>query len=197
MSCNGCGIGDGRYAQPFANTSVQGVWETRGRSAFPFANIDLQGMPNTVRAPRTPLYQLGWLGDDSAPDFTDFGPPVDSPILGPVDVSLSYPPSPDQTPSYQDMLSNPNLIPTTPTAGTGVPMGPVPSGAATSATASLTSALTSLFSPKPASSLLPGPSPRVSTLAPTISLGSALPMLAIGAVGIVLLTSLGGRRRRR
>jgi len=158
------------------------------------------GFPNTVRAPRTPLYQLGWLGDngDSAPDFTDLGPPVDSPILGPVDVSLSYPASPDQVPSYQDMLSNPNLIPTTPTTGTGVPMGPVPSGAASSATSSLTSALTSLFAPKPASSLLPGPAPRVGTAVPaSLSLESALPIIAIGAIGIVLISSLGGGRRRR
>lgn len=178
MSCNGCGSGFTRYMNPFANTQ-------------------LQGHPHTVRAPRTPLYQLGWMGqDDSEPDFSDLGPPVDSPILGPVDISSTFPLSPDQTPSYQDMLNNPNLIPTTPTTGTGVPAGPVASGAAPSVTSSITSALTSLFAPKPASTLAPGPSPRVTTAAPaTMSLSSVLPVLAIGGLAIVLFTG-GGRRRR-
>jgi len=167
----------------------------------PWGNTNLQGHPHTVSAPATPLYQLGFagLGDDSAPDFTDLGPPVDSPILGPVDISSTFPLSPDQVPSYQDMLTNPNLIPTTPTTGTGVPMGPVASSAP-SAASSLTQAITSLFTPKPASTLAPGPSPRVSTVpSSTSSLTQALPILALAGAAIIVLPALlgGGRRRRR
>jgi hypothetical protein len=152
-------------------------------------------MPNTVRAPRTPLYQLGWLGQDDGSEDVVYGPPetIDTAALN-ADTGLG---PTDSSESYSDFLTNPNLIPTTPTTGIGPAMGPVPTSGGT-ATFSLTSALTSLFAPKPATALAPGPSPRVVTAAPaTLSLGSALPMLAIGAIGIVLLTSLGGGRRRR
>lgn len=154
----------------------------------------------TVRAPKTPLYQLGWLGDDGI-DVTDSTLPDSIPLepIDPTDTGGGIPGFPT-TPSYSDMLANPNLIPTTPATGTGPAMGPVPSSASSGAASSLTSAIASLFSPQSSSSLLPGASPRVSTAAPaSISLASALPLLLIGGIGIVVLSSLGGggRRRRR
>jgi hypothetical protein len=157
------------------------------------------GIPHVVRAPQTPLYQLGWIGQDgtdsSLPDFSGLGPPVDSPILGPIDLSLSYPPSPDQT--SVDTPVNPNSGVVYGPPGPGQPGSAVP---APSVTSSITSALTSLFRPAATSPtyLPPGPSPRVAVpVASSLSLGSALPILAVGAVAIVLVSSLGGGRRRR
>jgi hypothetical protein len=181
MSCYGCDAVP-RIYNPFGNTNLQGV----------------RGLPNVVRAPRTPLYQLGWLGDDttdsSLPDFTGLGPTVDSPILGPVDYSATFPASPDQ--SSPDTPVNPN---------SGVVFGPPgpgqPGGLPASAGSSIASAISNLFRPTPTTTLAPGPAPRVgvpyAAASPTLALGTALPILAIGVVGMVLLTSGGGGRRRR
>jgi hypothetical protein len=160
----------------------------------------LSGHPNTVRAPRVPLYQLGWLGDS-----TDvYGPPetIDTAALnadtglGPgmdvTNLNLTFP-----DPSSPDTPVNPN---------SGVIFGPPgpgqPGGVPVSAAGSITSAIASLFSPKSSSlALPPGPSPRVAApatgiAAMTASLGSSLPIIALGIVGFVVLSNMGGRRRR-
>lgn len=153
------------------------------------------GIPHTVRASHIPLYLRGGMGD--VPDFTDLGPTVDSPILGPVDYSATFPASPDQTPSYSDMLSNPNLIPTTPTTGVGPAMGPVPVASTSGLVSSVSQAISNFFKPSGSSgsTLAPGPSPRVSYSPATVSMSSALPYLGLGLVAFVLLTGMGGRRR--
>jgi hypothetical protein len=163
-------------------------------------------MPNTVRAPRTPIYQLGWLGDDSTDDglsdinFNDLDPTVmptldtsgtDTPVNP--DSGVQYGPASPYTPV------NPN---------SGVVYGPPapgqPGGAPASSSSigtSITSAITSLFRPSTApTTLAPGPAPRVAT-APVAGLSSDLPILALFAIGAVVLVPLisggGGRRRRR
>jgi hypothetical protein len=165
-------------------------------------------MPQTVRAPRAPLYQmrLGGLGDD-APDFTDLGAPVDTTI----DPSIAAYPGP----SYQDMLANPNayqdvFTSTNPNAGVVYgPAGPGQPGSSVSlnpATPStyagaptIAQAIANFFSPKPAPAppLTRGPSPRVSTVpvGVTSSLTSHLPLIAVGILGIVVISGFAAGRR--
>jgi len=193
-----------REGRPFGNTNLQGIFTTRSREAFPFANLALSGHPHTVRAPQTPLYQLGWLGDSV--DFTDLGPPVDSPILGPIDYSASFPASPDQV--SVDTPVNPISPVVFGPPGPGQPGGvPAAAGVATS----LTQSIANFF--KPTTPVLqPGVAPRVSgcpagyginaagqcvPTSGTISLGSALPILGIGAVVLIAISTIGGGKRRR
>jgi hypothetical protein len=147
----------------------------------------------TVRAPRTPLYQLGWLGDDGLDPSTIDVQPDQIPYVDPTDTGGGIPGFPSD-PTYSQMVANPNLIPTTPTSGTGPAMGPVPGGAAPGVASSLTSAISSLFSPAPKVATTPTGAAAASGL--TASLGSALPVLAIAAIAMVVLTGSGGRRRR-
>lgn len=160
---------------------------------------DTKLLPNTVRAPGTPLYQLGWMGDDSF----DFWDPI-APQQPTIDATLTFPP-PSADPSFSDMLSNPNAYPDifTPTnPSSGVVYGPPgpgqPGGVPIAAASSIASLFSKLFGGSSSSgvNLPPGPSPRVGVPSgSTMSMASALPLLAVVGVGIVLLSSVGGKRR--
>jgi hypothetical protein len=164
----------------------------------------------TVKASRVPLYQLGWLGDDGAgdPSLYDIqyggGTPDYSPNPDFV-ATLTYPDP--GTPSFWDMLQNPELIPTTPTSGAPRVYGPPAPGQAGSSVApsvasSISSLFTSIFKPNAAGSqLAPGPAPRVSstpTQASSVTgwIQQNLGLLAIGAVAVVAIPAIFGGRRR-
>jgi hypothetical protein len=153
-------------------------------------------LPNTVRAPSVPLYQLGWLGDD-----TVFGPPetIDTAAVN-LDTGMTSPgygmPPTDPFSIYS---ADPNLIPTTPTSGIGPAMGPVPVSSSPNLFTSIAQAASGLLT-RPSGVLPPGPSPRVSSVpygASTFgaSFSQYLPTIAIFGVGALLLSKiLGGRR---
>jgi hypothetical protein len=169
-------------------------------------------MPNTVRAPRTPIYQLGWLGDDSTDDgLSDINFNDIEPIATPVfDTSLSFPDTTDTPVNPDSGVQYGPASPYTPVnPNSGVVYGPpapgqpggVPASSSSVGTA-ITSAITNLFKPSTApTTLAPGPAPRVAT-SPVAGLSSDLPILALFAIGAVVLVPLisgggGGRRRRR
>jgi hypothetical protein len=145
-----------------------------------------------------PLYQLGWLGDNGDDDEA----PVtssDLPNSIPLDTFTPMTTSYGAPGSLTDpMVSSPYTTPTfvaNPDASGTLVAGSSSATGASSVASSLTSALANLFSPTP--------SPRVAT-APAAgstvasSLGSSmLPLLAIGAVGVLLLAGGSGPRRRR
>lgn len=162
----------------------------------------LSGHPHTVSAPRTPLYQLGWLGEDV-----------------PVDVA----PTPDfipELPTIPPDTASPFAWPLPDPSNTGGGIPGFPTAGAAGAAGSLTQWISSLI-PKPSPGLQPGPSPRVSSapctnyvqdvaggplrcattsssgiFGSTISLGSALPILAIAGIAYVVVSSIAGGRRR-
>jgi hypothetical protein len=158
--------------------------------------VPLPWHPHTVRVPKMPLYQLGWLGDNGDDDdvpvsSSELPDSIPLETFTPMTTSYGAPGSPTDT-----LESTPYNTPTfvaNPDASGVLVAGS--SSATGSVASSLTSALANLFSPTP--------SPRVAT-APAAgttvasSLGSSmLPLLAIGAVGVLLLAGGSGPRRRR
>jgi hypothetical protein len=143
--------------------------------------------------------RLGWLGDDSTdlPDFTDLGPPVDSPILGPFDYTSTFAPSPDSP-----------FTPVDPNSGVvyGPPAAGQPGSTASSATGSIASAvgnvISSIFRPS-ASTLTPAQQAllaqqQASPLTTPIA-GIGLSPLTLGAIGlgaVVLIAATNSGRRR-
>jgi hypothetical protein len=158
---------------------------------------------------------LRGLGDDTI-DFSSFGPPVDSPIVGPYDYSATFPTSPDLlSPTYQDVLNNPDLYFTPTNANSGVVYGPPAPGqpggvaaAAPSLFAAAGNVLASIFRPSSGVQTLTPAQQQALALQQQQSLTSGLTMpiagiglspLTIGAIvlGGVLVISLvkSGKRR--
>jgi hypothetical protein len=152
-----------------------------------------------VRAPKLPLYQLGWLGDDGDDSDDDQVPLLTSPLPD----SIALPTISAPLPTITDPYANPggafvndngtsDYGPEPANSGGGTPGYPSSSGSSSLAT-SIASAISSVFSPSPRVSSTP-----TAAAAPgTISMGSAVPLLAMAAVAIVLVSSAGGSRRRR
>jgi hypothetical protein len=154
----------------------------------------------TVRSPRTPLYQLGWLGQDEGevPVETvdtggDYIPPVTESTV-PVYAS----PLPDQIPYLPPASIPSGTTPDTTNTGGGIPGAP-------SITSQLTQAISSIFAPSPkvpvcvTNATGTGCTPQGALQAPgmTATIGQALPYLALGGLALIVLTSLGGGGRRR
>ena len=159
--------------------------------------VALPWHPHTVRVPKMPLYQLGWLGDNGDDDdvpvtSSDLPDSIPLDTYTPLTTSYGAPgsltdplvSSPYNTPTF---VANPNA-PGELVAGSSSATG------ASSVASSLTSALTSLFSPTPSPRV--ATAPAGSTVASSLS-SSMLPLLAIGAVGVLLLAGGSGPRRRR
>lgn len=164
----------------------------------------------TVSAPKVPLYQLGSLGDDyfgndpNAGYWNDVPQPGDTVDSTPPFVAdVTYPPT------FEDMVADPNLIPTTPTSGNNnVVYGPPAAGqpgstVASSAGSVFSNLISSIFKPNAAPNLAPGPAPRVAygvNSAPS-SVGTWFQqnagLLALGGIGLVAVSALAGGRRRR
>lgn len=129
-----------------------------------------------------PLYQLGWLGDDTLDAPTDFS--IDS---MPYNTDPGFVTGDAGFVPYAGVMTDPTLVPSQGTYDQWLSQSTP--GIATS----LAQAIANFF--KGGRTL--SPSPRVSSTPlsqQTLSMGSALPMLAIGAIGLVVLTSIGRRR---
>jgi hypothetical protein len=159
----------------------------------------------TVKASRVPLYQLGWLGDDGAgdPSLYDIQYGGGTP---------DYSPSPDfvATLTYPDTGSgagDPSLYDIQYGGGNAAAYEHAAAVAASqpsSLTSTISNAFRSLFpgtTTRAPNTLLPGPAPRVSST-PTQTAGVSswiqqnFGLLAIGAIGLVVLPQLIGGRRR-
>lgn len=157
---------------------------------------------------------LRGLGDDyTPPDFTDLGPTVDNPIVGPFDYSATFPTTPGTT--YQDILNNPDayFTPTNPNSSVvyGPPAPGQPGGIAAAAPSLFAAAgnvLASIFRPSSGVQTLTPAQQQALALQqqsvltsglmnPIAGIGLSPLTIGMGLLGIVVVVSLvkSGKRR--